>query len=319
MSGELLVTGSSGFIGSRLCEKAIDNNWHVRRVLRDKSKSDGVVVGDINADTDWGIALDNIDCVIHLAARVHVMKDADESPLNAFRETNVDGTLNLARQAAAKGVRRFVYMSSIKVNGEFSLPGKPFSAEDKPCPSDPYAISKYEAEMGLLALSNETAMEVTIIRPPLVYGPGVKGNFADLVSLVNKGFPLPFGSVCNNKRSLVSLDNLIDLIILCIHHPAAANQVFLVADGMDLSTAQLLSYISKALDKPAKLIPVPVVLMKIAFSLLGKRNLSQRLLGSLQADITKTIKLLEWVPQEKVNVAIARAVSAMHLNEGKKA
>jgi len=207
----------------------------------------------------------------------------------------VDGTLNLAQQAVDAGVTRFIFISSIKVNGEQTSCGRVYTAEDLPAPEDAYGISKYEAEQGLLQIAADTGLEVVIIRPPLVYGPGVKGNFSSMMRVVKKGYPLPLGSI-NNKRSLVALDNLVDLIITCINHPAAANQVFLAGDGEDLSTTELLRGVAKAAGVSSRLIPVPVSVLRFVASLLGKKEVSQRLLGSLQVDISKTRDLLGWTP-----------------------
>ena len=239
--------------------------------------------------------LSGIDAVVHAAARVHVMPGDGARSLEAFRKVNVAGTLNLARQAAQARVRRFVFLSSIKVNGEVSAPGMPFSADGVPSPQDAYGISKYEAEQGLLALAAETGMEVVIIRPVLVYGPGVKANFHSMMSWLHMGAPLPLGSV-HNQRSLVALDNLVDLVVTCIDHPGAANQVFLASDGEDISTTDLLRKMGVELGKPARLLRVPVWALEFGARLIGKQGLAQRLCGSLQVDISKTRKVLGWTP-----------------------
>jgi nucleoside-diphosphate-sugar epimerase len=223
------------------------------------------------------------------------MHDKADDPLGQYREVNVEGTLNLARQAANANVKRFIFVSSIKVNGESTLPGKPFTADDQPGPEDPYSISKWEAEIGLNRLANENGMEVVIIRPPLVYGPGVKANYLRMMRWINRGLPLPFGTI-DNKRSLVALGNLVDLIITCIEHPAAANQIFLAGDGQDVSTTELLRSIGRALYKPARLFPCPVSLLSVAAALLGKKDMVQRLTDSLQVDISRTRSLLGWEP-----------------------
>jgi nucleoside-diphosphate-sugar epimerase len=264
-----------------------------------------VAVGDIDQHTDWSAALKNQQVVVHTAARAHIMDDQAEEPLAAFREVNVAGTLNLARQAAGAGIRRFVFISSIKVNGEQTAPGSCFMAEDSPAPEDPYGISKLEAEQGLQQIALETGMEVVIIRPPLVYGPGVKGNFASMIKLVEKGLPLPFGAI-DNRRSLVGLDNLVDLIITCIDHPNAANQVFLVSDGEDLSTSGLLRRVAKAMGKPSRLISVPAGLLQLGATVLGKKAVGQRLLGSLQVDISATRERLDWTPPVSVDEGLRR-------------
>lgn len=301
----ILITGATGFIGSRLCEKIREDGGLVRRALRCNGEQKGIVVGDIGPETDWSIALENIDCVVHLAARVHVMHEQTADPLCEFRRVNVVGTLNLARQAAAAGVQRFVYLSSIKVNGEKAQPGCSFSAEDIPTPVDPYGVSKHEAEQGLMALASEAKMEVVIIRPPLVYGEGVKANFLSMMRWLYKGVPLPLGAI-HNKRSLVALDNLVDLIVTCIEHPAAANQTFLVSDDEDLSTTELLWRMSVALGKPARLVPVPAWILQAGAALIGKRAMAQRLLGSLQVDISKTRDVLGWVPPIGMNEALKK-------------
>ena len=262
-------------------------------------------MGELNAITDWTAVLGGQDVLIHAATRAHVMKDETEDPLAEYRKVNVDGTLNLARQAAEAGVRRFIFVSSIKVNGEQTAEGRPFNAESTPAPEDAYGISKMEAEKALQALAEETGMEVVIIRPPLVYGPGVKGNFATMIKLLKKGFPLPLGAI-HNKRSLVALDNLVDLIITCIDHAEAVNQVFLAGDGEDLSTSELLRGIGKAMGQPARLIPVPRGMLMFAAGILGKKAVAQRVLGSLQVDISKARYLLGWEPPLSVEHGLRR-------------
>jgi len=242
---------------------------------------------------------------VHAAARAHIMKDDAVDPLAEYRRVNVAGTLNLARQAAAAGVKRFIFISSIKVNGERTSKGQPFSSHDAASPEDCFGIAKHEAEQGLRELSTETGMEVVIIRSPLVYGPGVKGNFASMIKLVGKGLPLPLGAV-HNKRSLVALDNLVDLITTCIDHPGAANQTFLVSDGEDISTTKLLQGVAQAMGKPSRLIPVPASVLQFAATLLGKKAVAQRLLGSLQVDISHTQKCLNWTPPFTVKQGLQR-------------
>ncbi len=246
-----------------------------------------------------------VEVVIHAAARVHVMHDESSDPLAEFRKVNVDGTLNLARQAAEAGVGRFIFISSIKVNGEGTPVGVPYVADGQAAPADPYGISKMEAEQGLRALAAETGMEVVIIRPTLVYGPGVKANFLNMMRWLHKGVPLPFGAIYN-QRSLVALDNLVDLIVTCIDHPTAANQTFLVSDGEDLSTTELLRRMGVALGKPARLLPVPSRLLEAGAAMLGKQALAQRLCGSLQVDISKTRELLNWSPPVSVDEALRK-------------
>ena len=246
--------------------------------------------------------------VIHAAARTHILREEALDPLAEYRRVNVDGTLNLARQAAAAGVQRLVFISSIKVNGEATTLGRPFTADDTPAPEDAYGLSKAEAEVALKQVSHETGMEVTIIRPPLIYGLGVKGNFASLVSSVRRGLPLPLGGVTQNRRSFVGIDNLVDLILVCADHPKAANQTFLVSDGEDLSTTELLRRIGKALKQPARLIWVPVGAISFIAGLTGKKAISQRLLGSLQVDINKTCEMLDWKPSVALVEGLRRSV-----------
>jgi nucleoside-diphosphate-sugar epimerase len=244
------------------------------------------------------------------------MNDTEADPLAAFRQVNVEGTLNFARQAAEAGVRRFIFISSIKVNGEGTSAGQPYTADDVPAPTDPYGVSKQEAEQGLREVAQTTGMEVVIIRPVLVYGPGVKANFLNMMRWLDKGVPLPFGAI-DNRRSLVSIDNLVDLIVTCIDHPAAANQTFLVNDGEDLSTTMLLSRMAHALGKPARLIPVPSWLLERGASMLGRKALSQRLCGSLQVSIEKTRTLLNWTPPVSVDDALAKTAQYFRMNQAK--
>ena len=248
-----------------------------------------------------------VDIVIHLAARVHVMKDTATNPYSAFRTVNVDGTLTLARQASDAGVRRFVFISSVKVNGESTQPGRAFTETDAPNPQDAYGHSKHEAEQGLRQIASDTGMEVVIIRPPLVYGPGVKANFAALMRAVQRGYPLPLGAV-HNLRSLVALDNLVDFIVTCITHPKAANQTFLVSDGQDLSTTKLVRGMAQAAVLPARLLPVPVWALQAGASLLGKGDTVQRLCGNLQIDMSKARYLLGWAPPVSVEEGLRRAM-----------
>ena len=267
-----------------------------------------VQIDDLGVDTDWSGALENIQVVVHTAARVHLMKDSSQDPLDEYRKINVEGTLNLARQAASANVQRFILISTIKVNGEATLPGELFTADDPPHPTDAYGISKWETEVGLHQLAADSDMEYVSIRPPLVYGPGVKSNFLSMMSWINRGIPLPLGAI-HNKRSLVALDNLIDMIITCIEHPAAANQTFLAGDGEDVSTTELLRRLGTALGKPARLIPFPVGLLTLIVSLLGKKDVIQRLSGSLQVDISKARELLGWEPPVTVEEGLRLAAA----------
>lgn len=312
---KVLLTGSTGFIGQALFRRLLLNVEYdllltVRNFMSDLPVS--VIqykIADINGVTEWQSALETVDVVIHCAALAHVMNEEANDSLAEFHKVNVSGTLNLARQAAMAGVKRFISISSVKVNGEKTLPGRRFTSEDVPAPIGPYAISKLEAEQGLRALADETNMEVVIIRPVLVYGPGVKANFRSMMSWLSNSVPLPLGAI-GNKRSLVALDNLVDLISTCIEHPAAANQIFLVSDGEDLSTSELLRKMATALGKPTRLLPLPSWILEIGLALLGKQEVAQRLCGSLQVDITKTRELLGWSPPVSVDDGLRR--TAVH-------
>lgn len=308
----VLLTGASGFVGRAVLNAAKQRGVVVRPVFRSlasvKGQAGAALVPGLDGQADWSQALQGVEVVIHAAARTHVMREEALDPLTEYRRVNVQGTSNLARQAAAAGVRRFVFISSIKVNGEATLPDRPFTADDAPAPEDAYGISKIEAETDLRRTAQETGMEVTIIRPPLIYGPGVKGNFFSLMNWVRRGLPLPLGGVTHNRRSLVGLDNLVDLIWVCVEDPKAANQTFLISDGEDLSTKELLRRIGKALSRPARLLWVPAGLIALMASLLGKKVISQRLLGSLQVDISKTCELLDWKPIVAVDEGLRRAV-----------
>lgn len=305
----LLLTGATGFLGSRLADVLQSRlNINLTAAVRrhaEVREARIVEVQGLDAGTNWSAALAEQQVVIHAAARAHIMKDEVADPLAEYRKVNVEGTLNLARQAAAAGVKRFIFISSIKVNGEQTPLGKPFTADDAAVPEDAYGISKWEAEQGLQQLAAEIGMEVVIIRSPLVYGPGVKGNFASMIKLVEKGLPLPLGAI-HNRRSLVALDNLVDLIITCIDHPAAANQVFLAGDGEDVSTTELLRGVAKAAGKPCWLLPVPAGLLQLGATALGKKAVAQRLLGSLQVDISKARNLLGWTPPLSVEQGLKR-------------
>jgi len=240
------------------------------------------------------------------------MREHAADPLIEFRRVNVDATLALAKQAAVAGVKRFIFISSIKVNGEETVTGHPFRADDIPAPLDPYGVSKYEAEQGLLALANTSEMEIVIIRPVLIYGPGVKANFLSMMTWIDRKIPLPLGGLVDNRRSMVAIDNLIDLISACLDHPAAANQIFLVSDGEDLSTACLLRRVGNALGTPAILFPIPAWMLVLCASLIGKSSVAQRLCGSLQVDISKTTSLLKWAPPVTLDLALKKTASFFH-------
>lgn len=310
----VLITGANGFVGRAVCAKAAARGLAVgaatRSPCRFSGETENIVVGDIDANTLWQAALNGCQAVVHAAARVHVMADTAANPLDEFRRVNVQSTLNLAEQAAAAGVMRFVFISSVKVNGEATLPGHPFQADDEPAPLDAYGISKMEAERGLRELAARTGMDVVIIRPPLVYGPGVRANFAAMMRWLRRGVPLPLGAI-HNQRSLVALDNLVDLIITCLTHTAAANQTFMVSDGQDVSTTELLRRMGQAMNRPARLIPVPAGLLTLAAALLGKRDMAQRLCGSLQVDIEKTRTLLGWQPPLTLDQGLKKAAEGL--------
>lgn len=303
---KVLITGASGFVGHSTSNVLELRGEQVVRAVR-KEQPNSLVVGDIGPNTCWHEALSKCGAVIHLAARVHVMNEMSSDLLAEFRRVNVAGTANLARQAAEAGVRRLVFLSSIKVNGESTEEGLPFIADDDPVPKDPYGASKHEAEQVLYQIAADTGMEVVIIRPPLVYGPRVKANFESMMRWIARGIPLPLAAVTQNRRSLVALDNLVDLIIACLSHPAAANQTFLVSDGDDISTADLLRRMGAALGRPARLFYVPPSMLKVGAHLMGKPDIYQRLCGSLQLDIAKTRRLLNWTPPVSVDEGLRRA------------
>ena len=298
----ILITGATGFVGKAAMQRLLSADAPQglavalrRSELRWPERGVQHVTGDLTATTNWSAALEGVSVVLHCAARVHVMADAASNPLDEFRRVNVQGTLNLARQAAVVGIRRFVFVSSIKVNGESTQLGHPFAADDAPAPLDAYGVSKMEAEQGLREIALQSGMEVVIIRPPLVYGPGVKANFAAMMRWLGRGVPLPLGAI-HNQRSLVALDNLVDLLVTCIDHPGAANQTFIVSDGEDVSTTELLRRMGQAMGKPARLLPVPASWLQMSATLVGKRDVAQRLCGSLQVDIEKNRRLLGWTP-----------------------
>jgi UDP-glucose 4-epimerase len=299
---KVLLTGATGFVGSNLLAR-LKKQCDIQVVLttrKDIPETDvnTIVVGDIDGATDFSVALRDTDAVIHCAARAHIMSDNVPDPLAEYRRVNVAGTLNLAQQAARYGIKRFIFISSIKVNGESTTSKPKFTAFDIPAPLDAYGQSKAEAEQALLELSRETNMEVVIIRPTLVYGPAVKANFASLFSVVSRGILLPFACIFNNKRSLVSVTNLVDLIVTCIDHPKAANQVFLVSDDHDVSTSEMVREMAIALGKPTWQIPVPVWCYTLAGKIFSKSDMVDRLTGSLQVDITHTKETLDWTPKE---------------------
>lgn len=308
-NGAVLVTGANGFVGRALVSHLLATQS--RPVVAAVRRSDAdvpvdakkVIVAGLGPQTDWLPSLTDVEIVVHAAARVHVMNDAEADPLQQFRLMNTQGTLALAEQAARAGVRRFVFISSIKVNGEYTLPGHAFTAADPARPVDPYGISKLEAEQGLQRLAQVTGMQIVIIRPVLVYGPGVGANMASMMRWLNRCAPLPFGSV-DNRRSLVSLPNLVDFVSVCIEHPNAVNEVFLVSDGDDVSTPELLRRVSRALGRPSYLLPVPTSMLMLAGKLTGKTAAMQRLLSSLHVDIHKNEHLLGWKPMVPMSEAL---------------
>lgn len=307
----VLITGASGFVGSNLLNRLPLNDVVI--LGRNKQKnylSYKFYEKAILSHVDYTQSLNNVDVIIHLAARVHVMNEAIIDPLESYRQVNTYGTSNLARQAACAGVKRFIFVSSIKVNGEKTIANRAFSSTDAQAPEDDYGLSKAEAEQELFTISKETGMEVVIIRPTLVYGPGVKANFASLMNLVRKGIPLPFGCITQNKRSLISVENLVDLIITCIDHPKAANQVFLVSDDYDVSTSEMVREMADALGKPTWQLPIPVWCYKLAGKLFNKMDVVDRLTGSLQVDITHTKDTLGWAPPQTLQEGFKQAAQA---------
>jgi len=305
---KVIVTGATGFVGSPLVTSLLDSRHQVSVVVRQLFDSlpkevDQIVMRDLSLLSEKKSSfelknnpkLSGAECVVHLAARVHIMNESATDPLTEFRKVNHDGTLALARLASQAGIKRFVFLSSIKVNGETTEPGTCFLPDDDVNPIDPYSLSKYETEQGLLALAEETGIEIVIIRPPLVYGPDVKANFASMIKWVNRGVPFPFGAI-HNKRSLVALDNLVGFIIHCISHPKAANEVFLISDGEDVSTTELLQKVAKAFGKKSFLFPIPVSWMSFIAKLIGKADVANRLFSSLQVDSSKARNLLSWKP-----------------------
>lgn len=306
----VLLTGANGFIGSALEQKLRSSLEHeVTPVVR--HKIDGLKsakrIGNLDGSTSWSGMLDEVDVIIHTAAMVKMKAYSELSPISCFRRVNVEGTLNLARQAVRSGVRRLVFISSIKVSGDTTLSNQPFYPEDKPNPADPYATSKSEAELELMNLADESGLEVVIIRPCLVYGSGVKGNFLSMMRCISRGIALPLGAI-DNKRSMISMDNLVELVITCIDHPNAVNQIFLASDGEDMSTTELLQRLGRAFRKPARLISFPVSLLIFIAVLLGKKTVAQRLCGSLQVDISKAREMLGWKPSITVDEGLRRTV-----------
>jgi UDP-glucose 4-epimerase len=311
MKPALLVTGANGFVGQALCGEALKQQYSVITVTRKNFHIPGQLQNVVIESYQESLALSNglsqVDVVIHLAARVHVMNESENDALAAYRRVNVQNTLELASTAVAAGVKRFIYLSSIKVNGEQTFPGKPFTADDVPLPQDPYGISKLDAEVALLELGKASGMEIVIIRPPLVYGPGVGANFAAMMRAVSSGIPLPLGAI-ENQRSMVAIENLVDLILLCTQHPLAPGKVFLVSDDQDVSLSNLLRKLIAMMKVRTLLIPIPVPTIRFMAQVLGKRNVAQRLCGSLQVDIQKTKDLLGWKPPFTLDQGLQKTV-----------
>jgi nucleoside-diphosphate-sugar epimerase len=307
-----LVTGAGGFVGQAFC-LAIGSNANTRAAVRTScsvSNAQQIVVGEVDGCTDWSTALKNVDVIVHLAARTHVTKEAAFDPLAEYRRTNVAGTSNLASQAVRAGVKRFVFVSSVKVNGEVSPEGQPFVESDAPAPEDHYGRSKHEAEMALRRIADENGMEWVVVRPPLVYGPGVKANFASLVSAVCRGIPLPLGAV-DNRRSLIGLGNLVDFLAKCAVLPEAARHTFLVSDDDDLSTPELVVRLAFAVGTEPRLFPLPLSVLKVGARLLGRQAAIRRLCGNLQVDISLARSALGWKPPFTVEDELRKTVAGI--------
>ncbi len=311
----ILVTGATGFVGQRLCQILVKQGYVVRQAVRhsrqgqliERLPSEYVVIGDIKESADWSQALEGVDGIIHLAGRAHIMREHVVDPLVAYRQVNVTGTAMLAKAAVLSGVKRVVFVSSIKVNGE-STRDRPFTPDDVPAPDDAYGLSKWEAEQELQRIARDTRLEVAIVRPPLVYGPGVKGNLLTLLRWVARGLPLPVGG-CTNARSLVGLDNLVDLLVRCVSHPQAVGQVFLAGDGEDMSTRDLVKRVATAMKRKVALITLPPAWLRLSTRIVGKPEIYDRLCGSLQVDIEHARTLLAWAPPSSVDEELFRMTS----------
>lgn len=308
----IAITGATGFLGCSLLRK-LSSRYEVVALVRNEPTFRLVdveyrICGDLSPRQEWTKQLTGVDVVIHTAARAHVLNETAINPLAAYRTLNVESTLNLASQAAFQGVERFIFLSSIGVHGATTKVNEALQAEDALKPHNAYSTSKMEAELGLYEIAKDTGMEVVCIRPPLVYGPGVKGNFHSMLKWLSRGIPLPLGAI-HNTRSLVGIDNLVDLIITTIDHPAAANQTFLVSDDEDLSTTDLLCRLGKALQKPARLLPFPTTVLEVAAQLVGKKTVAKQLLGNLQVDISRTKKVLGWSPSVSVDKGLQKTAN----------
>ncbi|MFZ6863548.1 UDP-glucose 4-epimerase family protein [Undibacterium sp. Ji67W] len=311
---KILLTGANGFVGQAICHALINQSERLicptrRPVSQLNAEVANPQISDLSAQTDWSAFLADVDIVIHCAARVHVMQETVADPLPLFRQVNVDATMRLAEQAAQAGASQFIFISSVKVNGEATKPGLPYTETTPSEAQDPYGISKREAENALLALGERSGMRVTILRPPLIYGPGVKANFASMLNWVRKGIPLPFASI-KNKRSFIYLENLVSLVLHCLRNQNAAQQIFLASDDHDLSTAELLQLSAKALQVPSRLIPFPPALLIFMAKLAGRPAISDRLCGSLQVDISKAKQMLNWTPPFSVEQGLAKTMLA---------
>ena len=308
MTAIVAVTGANGFVGRALCQHLREQGFTVRALTRSAPAApDTWAVGDLGPQTDWGRSLHGVDCVVHCAARVHMVQDTDPDPMSTYRRVNVEGSRSLAVAAAAAGVRRVVFLSSLKVHGEQTAPGRPFTSDMPAAPEDAYGQSKWEAEQALREEADRTGLELVVVRPPLVYGPGVKANFLTLVNAVARGMPLPLGAI-DNRRSLLALGNLTDLLQVCLVHPSAAGQTFLASDNHDLSTPELVRAIARAMDRPARLWPVPVAWLRMAGKMLGRSPQIDRLIGSLQVNIGHTTRVLGWSPRLSVEQGLRLAV-----------
>lgn len=306
---KVLVTGATGFIGRALCRHLLQHGWSVRAASRIgssataiPSEAETVRIASVDAETDWAGALDGVDSVVHLAARVHVMHESSPDPLGAFRTVNTEGTRRLAAMAAESGVRRIVYLSSIKVNGEQTA-DKPFTESDVPRPDEAYGMSKWLAEQALWDTTRGTRLEVVVVRTPLVYGPNAPGNFNRLLRFIRLGIPLPLGSV-RNQRSFVYVENLCDAIRVCLQHPAAVGRTFLLSDGEDISTPGLVWLLSHYLGRRSRLIPFPTSLLEAGANLLGFHDETERLLGSLRVDSSAIRQALGWSPPYSMREAL---------------
>jgi nucleoside-diphosphate-sugar epimerase len=310
----ILVTGANGFVGRALVDELESRCMPVRGAIRHSNTRNqfhqSICVGEVGENTNWFHALQGVGVVIHCAARAHVMNEAPADAIAAYRSVNVEGTRRLAEQASDAGVKRFIYLSSIKVNGERTMLGRPFQPSDSPAPEDAYGQSKWEAEQALAEITSRTGIELVIVRPPLVYGPGVKGNLARLLMLASRGVPLPLGSV-DNRRSLIGLDNLVDLLIRCIDHPRVVGHTLLVSDGHDLSTADLLQLMAQGLGQRAHLFPFPQSVLRLAGRFLGRVGEVERLIGSLQIDSSESRALLGWTPPLSVEEGLKKMVVAL--------